>query len=171
MSWRFRPRTSFRLVSPKSSRYDHFRIELYLAQEYSYVVWFEPTSGRLRVIAHIAPLVKISSRHWLLNMACRECISGALHEGATVGREDNIHGLPTYISEPPEGQAPKGIIVIIPDAVGWQFNNNRILADSLAKNTTCRVLLPEFMDGHAMSPSLFQTMDTITGNGWMIGKM
>ncbi|KAI9880802.1 MAG: hypothetical protein M1830_000238 [Pleopsidium flavum] len=104
-------------------------------------------------------------------MACRECASGSLHEGTPVGRVETVHGFPTYISEPPSGQAPKGIIVIIPDALGWTFNNNRILADTYAKRTDSRVYLPEFMEGHHMSVSLFASMDTITGTGWMIGKI
>lgn len=103
-------------------------------------------------------------------MACRECVSGALHEGTPVGREETVHGLPTYVSEPPSGQA-KGIIVIIPDAFGWTFNNNRVLADTYAERTNSRVYLPEFMDGHAMDVSMFGHMDVLTGQGWMIGKM
>lgn len=104
-------------------------------------------------------------------MACRECITGALHEGTPVGREETVHGLPTYITEPPSGQSAKGIIVFIPDALGWTFNNNRILADKYAERTSSRVYLPEFMDGHMMDVSLFSSMDTLMGNGWMVGKM
>ena len=104
-------------------------------------------------------------------MACRECITGALHEGTPAGREETLHGLPTYITEPPTGQAPQGIVVFIPDAIGWNFNNNRILADKYADKTNCRVYLPDFMDGHMMDPSLFASMDTLGGNGWMVGKM
>ena len=104
-------------------------------------------------------------------MACRECVSGTLHEGPPVGRVETVHGLQTYVTEPPSGHSPKGIIVFIPDALGWTFNNNRILADKYAKRTNARVYLPDFMDGHMMPVSLFASMDTITGNGWMIGKM
>lgn len=103
-------------------------------------------------------------------MACRECVSGALHDGTPIGREETIHGLPTYVSEPPSGQV-KGIIVIIPDALGWTFNNNRILADTYAERTNSRVYLPEFMDGHAMPVSMFAHMDALSDQGWMIGKM
>ena len=76
-----------------------------------------------------------------------------------------------HISEPPSGQSPEGIIVIIPDALGWTFNNNRILADTYAKRTHSRVYLPEFMAGNALPVSMFASMDTLTGNGWMVGKM
>ena len=117
--------------------------------------------------------VPLLTTHNLQNfiMVCKDCITGALHEGTPVGRVETIHGLPTYISEPPSGQAPQGLIVIIPDAFGWEFNNNRILADSYAKRTNSLVYLPEFMNGYAMDPSLFLTMDIIMGNGWKIGKM
>lgn len=104
-------------------------------------------------------------------MACRHCISGSLHEGTPVGREETIYGLPTYISEPPPGEPRKGIVVIVPDAFGWKFNNNRILADKLAKKTNSIIYLPEFMAGTSIPPSLFESMDTIMGNGWRIGKM
>ncbi|MCJ1356762.1 MAG: hypothetical protein MMC33_006758 [Icmadophila ericetorum] len=104
-------------------------------------------------------------------MACRDCITGALHAGTPVGRVETVHGLPTYISEPPEGQSPKGIIVIISDALGWELNNSRILADTYARRMNSRVYLPDFMDGHWMSSSLFANMDTITGNGSVFGKI
>lgn len=103
-------------------------------------------------------------------MACKECLSGALHESTPVGREETIHGLPTYVSEPPTGQVT-GIIVIIPDGLGWKFNNSRILADTYAKRTNARVYLPDFMDGYALPISVIAQMDTVTDHGWMIGKM
>lgn len=104
-------------------------------------------------------------------MACRDCISGSLHEGTPEGREETMYGLPTYISEPPSEEDRKGVIVFIPDAFGWKFNNNRILADKFAKKTNSVVYLPEFMAGQSMSPNVTVSMDTIMGNGWKIGKM
>ena len=104
-------------------------------------------------------------------MACRDCVSGGLHEGTPVGRVETVHGLPAYVTEPPEGQSPQGIIVIIPDVLGWDFNNSRILADTYARRTNSRVYLPEFFDGHSMSSSLFASMDIIMGTGSMIWKM
>ena len=89
----------------------------------------------------------------------------------TVGRVQTIYGFPTYVSEPPSGEAPKGVILFIPDAFGWELNNNRILADSFAKKVQSLVYLPEFMNGHAVSTSMFDTMDALMGNGWMVGKM
>ena len=66
----------------------------------------------------------------------------------------------------------EGIIVIIPDGLGWTFNNNRILAEIDAKRTNSRVYLPEFMDGHALSTGAIAQFDALEDQGgWMIGKM
>ena len=111
-----------------------------------------------------------SRRSQSIIMACSQCASGSLHEGTPIGRVDTVRGLPTYISEPPTGQSPKGIVVIIPDAFGWEFNNNRILADKYAERLNARVYLPEFMNGNSMSPSMLTTMDKLLGKGSMIGK-
>lgn len=70
-----------------------------------------------------------------------------MHLGSPTGTMKNIHGLPTYVANPPEGVTPIGIIVYIPDAFGWQFVNNRILADHYAKRGNFLVYLPDFMNG------------------------
>lgn len=58
-----------------------------------------------------------------------------------------LHGLETYVSEPTGGRTVKGIIVIIPDAFGIEFVNNKILADHYADKGDYRVYLPDFMLG------------------------
>ena len=68
-------------------------------------------------------------------------------EGTPTGREESIHGFQTYVTEPSAGIAPKGIVVIIPDAFGWKLVNNRILADQYAKRIGVIVYLPDFMNG------------------------
>lgn len=80
-------------------------------------------------------------------MACTECASGYLHEGTPVGHVEALHGLPTYVSEPPSEDSSKGIVVIISDAFGWDLNNSRILADAYAKRANVTVYLPDFMNG------------------------
>ncbi|KAF1810304.1 dienelactone hydrolase family protein [Eremomyces bilateralis CBS 781.70] len=94
-------------------------------------------------------------------MACPACVSGTLHEGTPSGKEETLYGLPTYVATPPSGTPPKGTIVIIPDAFGWTFNNNRILADSYAQKGHFRVLLPDFMNGYVLSPGLLKNADYI----------
>lgn len=86
-------------------------------------------------------------------MACKDCTTGVLHEGTPAGREETIHGLETYVTDPPAGTTPKGFVAIIPDLFGWKLNNNRILADQYAKRIGATVYLPDFMNGMLQDPS------------------
>ena len=81
------------------------------------------------------------------SMPCKDCVSGTLHGGTPTGKVIRLHGLPAYVAEPPSNN-PKGIIVIIPDAFGWELPNTRVLADSYAKKGDFRVYVPEFWDGN-----------------------
>lgn len=80
-------------------------------------------------------------------MSCPDCFRGQIHEGETKGKVIKHYGFDTYVSEPPNGTTPKGIIVVIPDAFGWAFPNNRILADTYAEKGGFKVYLPDFMNG------------------------
>jgi hypothetical protein len=80
-------------------------------------------------------------------MSCPDCFSGHTHDGAAFGTETVIHGRNTYVSEPPDGSPAKAIIIIVPDAFGWKFPNNRILADHYAARGQYKVYLPDFNDG------------------------
>ncbi|KAM5521529.1 dienelactone hydrolase family protein [Fusarium oxysporum f. sp. phaseoli] len=82
-------------------------------------------------------------------MSCPQCFSGHINPGTPTGRWDTVHGLRTYIAEPPAGKKPTAIIVIIPDAFGVDFVNNQILADHYASAADYLVYLPDFMDGNA----------------------
>lgn len=95
-------------------------------------------------------------------MACKDCVSGTLHEGTPAGRVEAVHGLATYVTEPPNGATPKGIVVIIPDAFGWTLVNSRILADRYAERLGFTVYLPDFMDGYVVDASLLDVMHTVT---------
>lgn len=64
------------------------------------------------------------------------------------GTMETIHGVETYVARPSTAQ-PKGIVIIIPDAFGQPFPNNKHLADTYASDGSFLVYLPEFMDGHA----------------------
>jgi hypothetical protein len=58
-----------------------------------------------------------------------------------------LHNLPTYVAEPSEGRISEGIVVIIPDAFGWEFVNNRLMVDEYARSGDLTVFLPDFMNG------------------------
>ena len=104
-------------------------------------------------------------------MACKDCAAGNIHEADLKGRVETVHGLPTYISEPSDAQQPKGIIVFICDAFGWEFPNNRALSDNYAKRTGCRVYCPDFMSGNVLSPSLLNTFDYLNAKGSWLDSM
>jgi dienelactone hydrolase len=81
-------------------------------------------------------------------MSCPACFQGKERTDAEpTGTVSKVYGRDTYTAEPPSGAQPKGIVVIIPDAFGWEFKNNRLLADEYARQGQFRVYLPDFMDG------------------------
>ena len=82
-----------------------------------------------------------------LGMSAVPCCSGSTHPGETKGVTGNLHGFPTYIAAPSNNAEIKGIVVMIPDAFGWEFVNLRLLADTFAERLGVRCLLPEFMGG------------------------
>lgn len=82
-------------------------------------------------------------------MSCPDCISGHVHHGDPKGTVEKLHGLDTYVSKPSEGKITKGIIVIIPDAFGMPFVNNKLLADHYSEKGDFIVYLPDFMRGQS----------------------
>lgn len=80
-------------------------------------------------------------------MSCPQCFSGHVNPGTPLGRIETVYGRRTYIAEPPEGKPPKGVVVIVPDAFGLPFVNNKILADHYASLGQYLVYIPDFMDG------------------------
>lgn len=89
--------------------------------------------------------------------SCKNCLTGFMKTEKPTGTVSTIHGLNTYVATPPN--APKAIIVIIPDIFGWETNNSRLLADSLAQDGDYLVYLPDFMDGFS-SPIPFSPTPT-----------
>ena len=82
-------------------------------------------------------------------LPCKDCFTGSLTTSVPTGTTSTIHGLPTYVATPPldEGAVPKGLIVMIPDAYGWEMPNNRVLCDVYAQKGGWLVYLPDFMGG------------------------
>lgn len=74
----------------------------------------------------------------------------------------------TYVARPPNGMKAKGIIVILPDAFGLPFVNNKLLADHYAEKGQYLAYLPDFMDGKACPEWVIQTMASTarTGTAW-----
>ncbi|KAK4867014.1 hypothetical protein LT330_007755 [Penicillium expansum] len=87
-------------------------------------------------------------------MSCPECFNGHVHQGTPRGEITTLHGLKAYTTKPSNDVPHRGIIVIVPDAFGWEFVNNRILADNYANKGKYLVYLPDFMNGHAAPVSM-----------------
>ncbi|KAL2814263.1 Alpha/Beta hydrolase protein [Aspergillus granulosus] len=105
-------------------------------------------------------------------MSCPDCFSGHINSSTPTGHVTTLHGLDVYIAEPPQNTDVKGTIVVIPDAFGWEFVNNRILADRYAQRGGFRVLLPDFMKGTAaplyMLDSVRNVMQTSSLWDWVV---
>lgn len=80
-------------------------------------------------------------------MAWLDCFRGAIKDEKPTGREGIVRGLNTYIVEPGGGVTLKGIVVIITDAFGWRFPDNRLLSDHYAMKGGFLVYCPDFMNG------------------------
>ena len=98
-------------------------------------------------------------------MSCPDCFAGHEHDGTPRGKDINLHGLDTYVSEPADGREVKGIIVIIPDAFGKPFKNNQLLADHYADKGNYRVYLPDFMLGETPEPEMANSSFTSPESG------
>eukprot|EP00026_Physarum_polycephalum_P016489 Phypoly_transcript_17408.p1 GENE.Phypoly_transcript_17408~~Phypoly_transcript_17408.p1 ORF type:complete len:258 (+),score=48.60 Phypoly_transcript_17408:22-774(+) len=80
------------------------------------------------------------------------CKKGSVHSGTPVGHETKMEGLDVYISEPatPTDKA----ILFLHDGFGWTLVNNRLLADSYAKEANVRVFLPNLLVGEIVPAEL-----------------
>ncbi|KAL6881329.1 dienelactone hydrolase family protein [Trichoderma novae-zelandiae] len=104
-------------------------------------------------------------------MSCPDCFRGSVHEGEPRGRVTHAYGLETYVVEPSDGQPPKGIVVVIPDAFGWAFVNVRLLADKYADLGGFKVYAPDFMNGRAAPLYMLESMKIVTSSGGILSKI
>ncbi|KAK1654214.1 hypothetical protein BDP81DRAFT_79585 [Colletotrichum phormii] len=83
---------------------------------------------------------------------CADCFKGTLRgDVEPKGTVETVYGLPTYVARPEPGRGePAGVVVILPDAMGWELRNTRALADAYANRIPAVVLLPELMNGYAI---------------------
>jgi hypothetical protein len=86
---------------------------------------------------------------------CADCLRGTLRgDVKLIGVEEVLYDLPTYVSRPGDDVKPLGVVVIMPDAMGWTLHNTRALADTYAKRIPAVVLIPEVMNGKFSSPPI-----------------
>lgn len=83
--------------------------------------------------------------NFVMDSSCEECITGTVHKGLPLGKEEMIHGLNTYVIG--NRTNPRGIIVIYSDIFGLSLPNNKLIADAYAKSGEWLVYLPDFFKG------------------------
>lgn len=85
------------------------------------------------------------------------CISGKIHQGSPVGKEEEIGGLLSYVSPSPSGDKSKTIFIIT-DIFGFKLPNVRLLADEYAKGGF-QVIIPDFHQGDSLPHEFLQTVE------------
>lgn len=96
-------------------------------------------------------------------MSCPDCFSGTAKTTPPSGTTTKLHGISVYIASPPPTTPPSpSTIIYLPDAFGYTFTNNRLLADTYAAHTGMRVLIPDVIPGVGMSPAILPLMDTLS---------
>lgn len=71
------------------------------------------------------------------------CLTGFTWSGTPTGTVGTLAQNRAYIT----GTNKHAAILLIHDAYGWEFPNNRLLADHLAKEANATVFLPDFFEG------------------------
>ena len=95
-------------------------------------------------------------------MSCPDCFKGSARDGTPSGQITTLHGLKVYLATPPSTSttaASPSTILYLPDAFGYVFINNQLLADTYAARTGMRVIIPDVVPGVGMSPDIFPLMD------------
>ncbi|KAK3361103.1 Alpha/Beta hydrolase protein [Lasiosphaeria ovina] len=102
-------------------------------------------------------------------MVCPDCLSGRVRTETPTGTVTKIHGLDTYVAAPPDGAAPKALVVMVSDIFGWDFVNSRLLADQYAASGGFLVYLPNFMKGRAAPGWLTEVLFKLLSKSGMVG--
>jgi dienelactone hydrolase len=94
-------------------------------------------------------------------MSCPDCFKGTAQGGTPSGTITTLHGIPVYVASPPSTttSTSPSTIIYIPDAFGYKFINNQLLADTYAARTGMRVLVPDVIPGEGMSTAVMPLMD------------
>ncbi|KJA16584.1 hypothetical protein HYPSUDRAFT_91198 [Hypholoma sublateritium FD-334 SS-4] len=83
---------------------------------------------------------------------CEHCVKGVTwHEGTPQGKWEKIGGVDTYVATPTVEYAKDKAILFLPDALGPQHINNRLLADDFAANGF-KTYVPDYLNGDPIPP-------------------
>jgi dienelactone hydrolase len=75
----------------------------------------------------------------------------------------SLHGRAVYVASPPSTSSTKSssTIIYLPDAFGYKFINNQLLADTYSARTGMNVMIPDVIPGEGMSTTILPLMDLI----------
>lgn len=76
------------------------------------------------------------------------CFKGFRWEGTPTGRISKLANNDVYIT----GDNPDRAVLYIHDALGWTFNNARLLADHYAQEANVTVYVPDYFGGEVKDP-------------------
>ncbi|KAF2434649.1 hypothetical protein EJ08DRAFT_685651 [Tothia fuscella] len=68
-------------------------------------------------------------------MSCPDCFKGSAKDGTPTGKLTTLYGKAAYVASPPKTTSQSAIIYL-PDAFGFKFINNQLLADTYASIVT-----------------------------------
>jgi dienelactone hydrolase len=89
-------------------------------------------------------------------MSCPDCFRGGLHDhlGEAKGTIETLHGSKCYVASPASTSTSTSVIIYITDSFGLNIINGKLLADRLAEDTSCKVLMPDVIPGGGAPLSL-----------------
>ena len=64
------------------------------------------------------------------------------HAGEAKGKSETLYGKNCYVALPPSTSTSTSVIIYLTDVFGLNLINTKILADRLAAETGCKVLVP-----------------------------
>ncbi|KAH6607689.1 hypothetical protein Trco_004002 [Trichoderma cornu-damae] len=103
-------------------------------------------------------------------MSCPDCFRGSVHEGQPRGEVTHAYGLDAYVVGPADGRPVTGVVVILPDAFGWEFVNVRLLADKYADQGGFKVYAPDFMNGRPAPLYVLESMKVVASSAGILSK-
>jgi len=97
---------------------------------------------------------------------CKDCISGARHEGTPEGTYEEINGIKTYVATPKTDYPKDKAVLYVTDVFGLELPNNRLLPDDFARNGF-KVYVPELFEGDAVSEDAFYPGSSFDLKKWI----
>ncbi|KAJ6475996.1 dienelactone hydrolase endo-1,3,1,4-beta-D-glucanase [Mycena vitilis] len=86
---------------------------------------------------------------------CANCFRGVTHEGTPEGKVSELGGVRCYIATPSVDYPKDKAVLLLPDALGLEYLNTKLLADDYARNGF-KTVVPDYFNG---SPAPLEVID------------